>query len=189
MKRFALVPLAIALVLLTVSCDNSKKAASVERQDTTLVGTQQEIYQKGQPLPIFNFSQQRQSLIEINTAIAKGASTYTVFYSFGKPVFVCPSIGYPIPATTQLTNPEQLVKQSDVNSNGGNVTLPQAEPIGTYTGSTAATYVICVRDDGKATAIYSEPDVMAFPFPVKIVDGAVVDAGGSTSFSISTGGK
>lgn len=33
--------------------------------------------------------------------------------------------------------------------------------------------------------VYSEPDVLAFPFPVKIVDGKVVDAGGASSFTTS----
>ncbi len=184
MKRtFILAAIAVAAIVL-VACNAETKGADQIKQDQQTVGTQQDIYTKGQPVPVFNYSQQRASLIEINAAIARGAATYSVFYSFGKPVFVCPSIGYPIPATTQLTNPQQVTRINTGSDHYVDGVIPQAEPVGTYTGDTAATYVLCVRSDGKAAPIYAEPDVIAFPFPVKIQDGVVVDAGGDASVKV-----
>ena len=158
--------------------DCTEEAQAVERRDTIQVGEQQDIYQKGQPVPLFNYSQTRATLIEVYKAKTAGTGTYTVVFSFGKPVFVCPSIGFPIPATTQLTNPNMVRDRQAV--------VAQAEPDGTFTGTTAATYVLCVRDDGTAAPIYAETDVMAFTYPVVIVDGMVVDAKGKSTVTVDT---
>lgn len=187
MKKIVFVALIALAVVALSGCNPESKGAAQLKIDQQAAGTQQEIYAKAQPIPIFDYSQQRASLIQINAAIAKGAATYTVFYSFGKPIFVCPSIGYPIPATTQLTNPTQLTRVNIGSGNSISGELSQAEPVGTYTGETAATYVLCIRSDGKAAPVYSEPDAIAFPFAVKIENGVVVDAGGAASVNIEAG--
>ena len=165
------------------SCDSTSSTAKAERNDTAVVDQQQTIYQNGQPIPLFNYSQQRATLIDVYKAKTAGTATYTVVYSFGRPVFTCPSIGFPIPATTQLTNPERI---GYTGYNIGALAFPQAEPDGTYTGQTAVTYVLCVRSDGSVSPVYSEPDVMTFTYPVKIVDGQIVDAGGKSTVTVET---
>lgn len=111
-----------------------------------------------QPLPHYNFSQIRQNLIELETAQANGVQTTSFFFNQGvaNPIQTCPSIGAPIPTTTQLSNPLEQVR----DPNGGNVphssVLGQMDPNGVYSGPSSGTYVMCVAPNGKAYADYWE---------------------------------
>jgi hypothetical protein len=80
---------------------------------------------------------------------------------------MCVSKGFPIPYTTSMTNPEQ-VREYGGQYNGGNVTTGQAEPNGLYPGTTTATWILCVGDDGNVYPQYVEPDVITYVAPVKI---------------------
>lgn len=66
----------------------------------------------------------------------------------------CPSIGFPIPTTSNLSNPTQRVNEHDSVIN-------QAEATGIYTGDSSGTYVICVDPNGKPYANYWEGYVKA----------------------------
>jgi hypothetical protein len=117
----------------------------------------------------------------------KTVNTWTVIYSMGKAVFACPSKGYPIPYTTQLTNPNQILPYAGSTAS---VAIPQAEPNGLYTGTSTATWVLCIRTlpggGSEINPVYTESDALAFSYPVKISDdGTIQDAGGSSSVSIS----
>lgn len=62
----------------------------------------------------------------------------------------------------------------------------QMEPNGTYgSTSTSATYVLCIRPDGKLSPVYSEPQVMLFPFEVSVVDGKIIDAGKASNIEVN----
>lgn len=189
MKRLVVgIVLVSFLAFLSVGCTKSSKGSTQLQQDQAVVGQQQDIYSKAQTIPLFNYSQTRQSLIEINTALANGVTTWSVFTSYtGVPLYSCPSIGFPIPADTQLTNPEQLVRIKISDGNYIEGTLPQAEPNGTYTSqNTNATYVLCVRNNGSVAAVYSEPMVISFPYEVEVRNGQIIDKGGQSSFEITT---
>lgn len=123
--------------------------------------TQQEIednYAKDEPVPALKNSQVRQNLIEIEEAVAEGVQTTSFFFNLGveDPIKSCPSIGVPIPATAELTNPEQVISQSSINSSGGNVTIPQMDPDGVYKGDTEGTFVLCINAKGEAYVDYWE---------------------------------
>lgn len=122
---------------------------------------------KAQPVPIFNWSQLRQNLIEIETAQANTTATTTFFFNQGvaDPVDVCSSIGFPIPATYQLTNPDQVERHS--GDGGGNFTFSQLESTGVYTADTSGTYVICIDGNGQAYANYWEGFVKTVTGPAK----------------------
>ena len=111
------------------------------------------IYLQAQPVPQFATSQLRQNLIEIETAQAKTTVTTSFFFNLGiqDPIAECPSIGFPIPSTAQLTNP--LAKYP---GNSEHFTVNQAEATGVYTGDSTGTYVICVAGDGSVYANYWE---------------------------------
>jgi hypothetical protein len=74
------------------------------------------------------------------------------------PIKSCPSIGFPVASTAQLTNPEQLVGGSH-NSNTIEGVIAQQEPNGVYTGDSSGTYVICVAPNGVRYITYWEGDV------------------------------
>lgn len=174
---FALVVL-LAGVALT-GCESSDEA---DRQDRRMIDRQQEIYDKALPIPLFDYSQTRDSLIQIYRAKVSSVATYSVVTSMtGQVIFQCPSIGFPIPADTQLTNPLKPIW----SRSSGSPVIEQAEPDGTFTSkNTDATYVLCVLANGKVAPVYAEQKVLTFTFPVELKDGRLVDAGGDATVTI-----
>ncbi len=133
-------------------CDGSYQIEreNVERQDI--------MYAKNQPPPMFDWSLERHLMTELYSARNKAVATYSYVRNQynGKVMSWCPSIGFPIPANAQLTNPQKVV-----HSNGGVVS--QAEPNGLYTSpSTSGTYVMCVNKEGKVVPRYYEQHVEAY---------------------------
>lgn len=108
-------------------------------------------YERSQPTPQFDYSQYRQTIINVESAEAHGVATTTFMFDQGvaTPVMSCPSLGYPIASTAQLTNPQQ-----NVGSNGA--VVAQMEPTGVYTGDSTGTYVTCVGTSGKTSVDYWE---------------------------------
>jgi hypothetical protein len=84
----------------------------------------------------------------------------TFFFHMGlpDPYSICPSIGFPISATDQITNPQQLARTGGNNSVEGVVS--QIDPNGIYSGTTGSgTYVLCLNTQGQTYAVYAEGDV------------------------------
>lgn len=156
--------LALFVVALT-SCTQADINQRAER-DATARNQQQLLI--SQPIPAFDWSQERDSLIQIYRLRNEARNTWTVVYSdMGQPLWSCPSVGFPIPGGTQLTSPQQAI---------GTVVVPLSEPNGLYTDpSTNSTWVLCVRKNGDVVPVYTEPKAMAFPFPVSVKDGKVVE--------------
>lgn len=125
---------------------------SATYSDSKSTNVQLEQYQRVQPIPFHEWSQYRQTLISVDDAQARGTATTSFFFNAGvaNPVKVCPSIGYAVPSTAQLTNPWQ--------SNGNGVGIGMMEPTGVYTGESSGTYVVCVVN-GKAVPTYWEGNV------------------------------
>lgn len=148
--------------------NTSSKALTAE-QKRQAQGTQQ--LEKNQPAPQFKYSQLRQNLIEVKDAEAKGVQTTTFFFQMGDtdPVYSCPSIGAPIDENDQLTNPNQIITQGNLNSSGGNVVIDQMDPTGEYStgGGSGGTYTLCLGADGEGHAIYWEGQVMSVFAPAK----------------------
>lgn len=186
-KNLAIAVLAV-LAVLAVACSKPTSGSKQLTQDQQTAGSQQSIYTGSQPVELYDFSQERETLLAIYRARAKTVSTWSVFLSAqGVPLTSCPSIGYPIPATTQLTNPDQLVRVNVGNGNYVDGVLSQAEPTGVYAPSdTEATYVVCLRSNGSNAIVYSEPPVMTFSYEVRVVDGRIVDSGGTSTVEVST---
>lgn len=181
-KAFIVAPwLILVFILFSADSCSDQQTSSESGQ----VNDQQTIYATNQPLHKYDYSPERDALQQIYDARMKDINTWSLVFppaNSGIKPYVCPSVGYPIPYTTQLTNPSSWI--------GTGVVIPQAEPNGLYTGNTDATWVRCIRTlpggGSEVAAIYSEPAAMSYPFPVKIEDGSIVDAGGSSSFSIKT---
>jgi len=184
--------LILGAIALAVAACTSGNASSISN-DQNVSNTQMNQYEKVQPVPYFDSSAMRASLITILKAQTAPTNTWSVEVALdGSAIFSCASIGYPIPATDELTNPQQVV---DVNTNPdgsavwNNGVVEQADPNGVYGGDTAGTYIMCVGPDGKTTPVYSEPNVTVFPFPVSIVNGKIVeDPNGKSSVSVDQTG-
>jgi hypothetical protein len=136
--------------------------------------------QKAHPTPSFERSQLRQNLVDIVTAQAEATQTTSFFFLEGVGVVgSCPSIGFPIASTTQLTNPSQISRDATV--------IPQVEPTGVFTGTSTGTYVICVDAQGEAYARYWEGYVQTLSGPAEINEAGEVVLVGPSSFEFDNG--
>lgn len=137
----------VMAVMLT-GCQNDGTSNDQKNTDSLL-----QRLQANQPIPNPDYSQYRQTQIDVEQAQIHGVATTTFFFTHGatKPYKVCPSVGFPVASTSQLTNPLQGIGNGEV--------IGQMEPNGVYTGSSTGTYVTCVAPDGSRYISYAEPDV------------------------------
>lgn len=144
---------AIALVAATafsaVACTSHGPSAQQIEQQQQSADTQSLV--NDQPIPHFNYSQERQVLIIAETIAANATPTTTFFFNYGvqDPYFVCPSLGLGVPDSASLSNPQQIVGVSG-RLGGGHDILAQMEPFGVYAPtSSSGDYVICVNPQGQ----------------------------------------
>lgn len=156
-KVLSLIAALILVTFTAAACTSggTNSGAAVESnqqgQDTTTL-------ENNQPLPHFNYSQYRQTIIDAETAEANGTQTTSFFFQMGalNPVYSCPSLGIPVSNTASLSNP----LQTDPNGYDGSV-IAQEDPNGVYTPqSSTGTFVICLGAGGTKYLFYWEGDVM-----------------------------
>ena len=190
LSKKSMIGLFLIVAVVAAACQGTNSGA--EQQVQQQVNTQQQIYNNGQPIPQYNYSNERAELIAIYNARTVGnVNTWTVWYSNnGVPLGLCASKGFPIPYTVELTNPQQVTTQI-VNSHNVDGVISQADPNGLYpNGSTQATWILCLNSDGTSSPVYMEPLTVAFTYPVKIENGQVVPVGstdGSVKIKTQTG--
>ncbi len=162
-RRPAIIVALLAVTLTLAACTTGNEAV---REDQATAAANLDRLNDAQPVPEFTWSQLRQNLIDITKSQADTTQTTAFFFNMGvqNPVAVCPSIGFPIPTTAQLTNPNQAVR---VGTAGDRHVLPQVEQTGVYTGDSTGTYVICVDAEGNAYAQYWEGFVATVAGPAE----------------------
>lgn len=157
--------------------------AQQQRQDTNSL-------EQSQPIPHYNYSQIRQTIIDAETISANGTQTTSFFFQMGlqDPVFSCPSIGEPVANTAQLSNPDQV--SPDPNASSGSVITGQMDPNGVYAPSASSgTYVICVDSSGAKYLQYWEGDVMTVTAPAEWITAThTVKVIGAPTAAIHTAG-
>jgi hypothetical protein len=146
-----------ATVLCTASsCGNSNSGQAQENaQQKADTGS----LEASQPLPHYDYSQIRQTLIDAETISANGTQTTSFFFQLGNqdPVYSCPSLGEPVANSSSLSNPQQGAGVSGVS---GAIAIGQMDPDGIYTPtSSSGTYVICLNTSGQPYLDYWEGDV------------------------------
>lgn len=136
---------AVAAAAIGISACGTSPQARDQNISTSIL----QQYENAQPVPQFSYSQIRATAIDIETAQAHTTQTTTFFFNQGvaQPTYSCPSIGFPVASTTQLTNPQQ---------NNGGVPLDQIDPNGIYSGQSTGTYVVCVGTNGQTYLDYWE---------------------------------
>lgn len=109
-----------------------------------------------QQLPTFDWSQERQTLIDVQTIRATGAVSTAMGYLEGVGlIWWCPAKGAPVPSSYQLSGKGQWVDLPGDESRA-RYKIDQGEPTGVYVGGSSGTWVLCVDDEGKAFAQYWE---------------------------------
>jgi hypothetical protein len=156
------------------------------QRDKITTDTQMKTYQTNQPVPMFNYSQERDTMIQLYMMRNEARQTYTVVSSqgTGQTIFECPSRGTALAADTQLTNGLQAI--------GSGGPIEQAEPNGLYSSkNTDGTWILCVRKDGSIAPVYTENKVTQFPFAVRwnAEKRQYEDAEGASSMVVQIGAR
>ena len=159
MKTIVSVAAIAVLGLSLTGCEletNSDDTQRYQQEQILKEGTAQ----SGMPA-IKNFRERKllKQIIEMRDQDGLVTYTYTVPETTGRPVFLCNSIGYGLPAATQYTNPEKYEYTG--------TTLPQADPNGLFSPSSAeGTWVMCSdpSGSGKTRPVYVEPRIIVSPF-------------------------
>ena len=157
---------------------NAASSAAVEQAQQDL---QMQQMLRNQPVPSFNFSLERHMLIEIYKARQRATNTFTVVQSelTGKVLWSCPSMGFPLPYSTQLTNPLQAWWKHGASEYSSAV-LSQQEPNGLFSPpQSEGTWVPCVDDKGRITPVYEERKVTVFLQPMEEREGRLQPVIGS----------
>ncbi len=158
--HFKIAALVGALVIAGVACtpntEESEQGSENARNEQQSVSTGFNRLTNAQQIPVFDWSQERQTLIDIESIRANGAITTTAFYLEGIGLVAwCPSIGAPVPSTYQLSASQQYI---DIKGDGTEQHFPvdQGEPTGVYVGESTGTWTVCVDDAGTKFAQYWE---------------------------------
>jgi hypothetical protein len=159
------------------SCDGPGQQAA--RDEAAQQGAAYRNILRNQPPPTFDFSMERKIMIALYEARQHSVATYSYVQSnyTGKVLWSCPSLGYPIPYSTQLTNPSMPADYAH-----GAVTLSQPEPNGLFPPpSSEATWVPCVDANGNITPVYEEKRVTVFLQQMQETNGTLTPVAGSTA--------
>lgn len=163
MKTIASVSLLAVLGLTLTGCiETSPSSDEVQRSEQERI-LKESTSQTGMPA-IKNFRERKllKQIIEMRDQDGLVTYTYVVPETTGRPVFLCNSIGYGLPAATQYTNPQKIIGDS-----WGNVGIPQADPNGLFSPESAeGTWVMCSdpSGNGKTRPVYVEPRIIVSPF-------------------------
>lgn len=159
MTKIFLTSAILSAMLLVIGCEQSSDTKQRNQQEVIL---QEGTAQVGMPA-IKNFRERKLMKDIIEMRDQKGLVTYTYrsVAMTGELVLMCVSNGYPIPAATQMTNPEKHVGQG--------VTLPQADPNSLFSPASAeGSWVVCKDPNGSEVApVYSEDRLTTSPFRLK----------------------
>lgn len=139
----------------------------VDDKERRLTEKQREQYSASQPVPAYDWSLERDMVIQLYNIRNQKALTHSVWRSdLGTVEGDCPSIGFGIPYDTSLTNP--LVGDR-ISANGGVVAVELPEPNGIFASkNTSATWVMCTGEVGQIEPVYVETKVTTYPYAVKV---------------------
>ena len=151
------------------SCGGPPSSDQVQRQQQETI-LKEATAQTGMPA-IKNFRERKLMKDILELRDQTGLVTYTYLFSEMRGCLVPfgNTVGYPLPYATQYTNPEKDIW----GSNGASLTVPQADPNGLFSPSSAeATWTLMKDPHGVETGVvYSEPRLVVMPF--KADEGAI----------------
>lgn len=147
----------VFISLLVMSCDKAEYLQNRNQEKLNLETVE------SVPLPsITNFTEKRmlKNILELRDKVI---TTYTYVRDFnGKLHFLCRSIGFGIPYSTQYTNPLKRIQAS-------NVVVKQVDPNGLYQPeSSEGTWVNCLNPKTQMQSIvYIEDRITVSSFPLE----------------------
>ena len=162
-SRISLIVVSLFSLALTGCLEQSSRDLERQSQENA---TMQAVRSVGMPA-IVNYQEKKnlKQILELRDQAKYQTITYITDLN-GHIHKVCDSVGYGIPYATQYTNPSSI----DKYGSGGYVVLPQADPNGLYSPSSAeGTWVQCLDPSDKTVKIvYLEPRIVVSPFPLDV---------------------
>jgi len=159
-NKFLTIAAGALLVLALAACSEGNKGdtGDAREREQASINTSFDRVTQSQQVPAFDYSQERQTLIDVLTMRAEGTHGTAYATTFdGTLIWWCPSVGAPVPSTYQLTNPDQIVGGDGERTE--EQVIPLGEPTGVYTGASAATWTVCLDDQGTPFGKYEEANV------------------------------
>ena len=144
---------------------------SVSSKTAQAVSRQQGQYSASQPVPVYDWSLERDLIIQLYNIRNMKALTHSVWRSDrGMVEGDCASIGFGIPYDTSITNPLATTDEDQKGTrNTALAVIEQPEPNGIFASkNTSATWVMCAGGTGSIEPVYVETKVTVYPYPVKV---------------------
>lgn len=169
----------LALGVGLAACSGGAAPTSGQAQEQQASNDSLSIAEQTLPAPVFPRSEARYAFIQDQAAQALGTQTTSFIWNQGQPpVPLCPSIGFPIPNTAQLTNPDKPVTLTVPYQGGAALTIGNIDPNQLYTpAASSGTFVLCVNRQGQTYTVYAEPNVVAVAGSATVVNGQIVEQG------------
>lgn len=162
----------ILILFIAVSFYGCMDDDNISTKESKKVAQQQDQFSKGQPVPGFDWSFERDLIIQLYILRNEKVATHTVWRSdYGLIEGDTPSIGYGIPYDTSLTNPLMTTDEDPEGFDHSSlVAIEQPEPNGIFPSkNTTATWVMSVdKETGQILPIYIETKVTVYPYPVRV---------------------
>ena len=155
--------------LFIMGASECQPTSTVDSKEKAITELQRSQYAASQPIPVYDWSLERDMVIQLYNIRNMKAVTHSVWRSDrGLVEGDCSSIGFGIPYDTSLTNP--LAAQWKGSSSGrAGVAVEQPEPNGIFASkNTQATWVMCAGDVGQIEPVYVETKVTTYPYPVSV---------------------
>lgn len=171
MKKNIIFVLLILVALLMPGCvplmNKTSDEIQQEKQEEIL---KEAVAASGMP-NIKNFREKKFAKMILELRDQEGVTTYAYMYCemTGKFTYLGECIGYALPYSTQYTNPSKI----DTCSSAGYAILPQADPNGLFSPSSAsATWIMLIDEKtGEAYPFYVESNISVYrkKLPARVV--------------------
>lgn len=172
MKSIYILPF---ILFALAACDGVNRGSTESAKTAQVVERQQSQYAIAQPIPAFDFSLERDLVIQLYNLRNQRALTHSVWRSdLGMIEGDCASIGFGIPYDTSLTNPLVATNtaqdgKSHTFDGGALTSIEQPEPNGVFASkNTSATWVMCAGETGLIEPVYIETKVTVYPYSVSV---------------------
>lgn len=165
MKRFSIVLILMLICSVVIGCDGSESSDKITSQQQEKMMKEQ-VAQLGLPAIVNNTEKAMLKMILEKRDDPKLINyLYTFSQMKGEFIYIGKIIGYPMPYSTQYTNPFRVMRNSETDMTG-NATIPQADPNGLFSPASAeATWCMMINPNTNKPEIqYFEEKVNAFSY-------------------------
>ena len=172
-KGFFLIAIMFIMVsfMFTGCYENAAKQSDVQISKIMEDNSREAVREIGVPA-IVNFQELRWTKMIYELRDQTDLVNYAYLFSeyTGKLIYFGRCIGYGIPYSVQMSNPEKytFVKVPGVTGSASCVLMPQAEPNGLFMpDGLSATWLMMINPEtNEITAIYMEPQIVVSPFAI-----------------------